>query len=197
MTTASVKPYGWFMPATLIALGRYTAHAVQPFTAAELQKIVPELIEGKDARRACKLLEQRRLAVPCPTQRSAWELTPAGVQTCKAALYASLAEGKCKPAMMRPNKLTVAEQISARLWNLLRIRNVLTSVDAVSVLANAGDNTVYLQAVIGRLLRAWSEACPDAVEVSKKRANGALRYVLKRDIGPQAPVLAKAKKVIA
>ncbi|WP_057092532.1 hypothetical protein KV708_15765 [Comamonas thiooxydans] len=197
MTTASVKPYGWFMPATLIALGRYTAHAVQPFTVAELQKIVPELAEGKDARRACKLLEQRRLAAPCPTQRLAWELTPAGVQTCKAALYASLAEGKCKPAMIRPNKLTVADQISARLWNLLRIRNVLTSVDAVSVLANAGDNTVYLQAVIGRLLRAWSEACPDAVEVSKKRVNGALRYVLKRDIGPQAPVLAKARKEIA
>lgn len=65
------------------------------------------------------------------------------------------------------------------------------------LLSNAGDNTVYLQAVIGRLLRAWSEACPDAVEVSKKRVNGALRYVLKRDIGPQAPALTKARKEIA
>lgn len=197
MTSATVKPYGWFMPATLIALGRYTAHAVQPFTATELQKIVPELAAGKDARMACKLLEQRRLAVPCPTRQFAWELTAAGVQTCKAALYASLAEGQCKPAVMRPNKLTVAEQISARLWNLLRIRMVLTSVDAVSLLANAGDDTVYLQAVIGRLLRAWSEACPDAVKVSKKRVNGALRYVLTRDIGPQAPALAKPRKEIA
>lgn len=192
-----MKPFGWFMPATLIALGRYTAHVVQPFTVAELQKLVPELSAGKDARRACKLLEQRRLANPSTDKRGAWELTTVGIETCKAALYASLVEGKGKPAVIRPNKpapVTVAEQISARLWNLLRIRTVLTSVDAVSVLANAGDNTIYLQAVIGRLLRGWSQARPDAIEVGKKRVNGSLRYVLKLDIGPHAPELPKAKK---
>ncbi|MBV8249107.1 MAG: hypothetical protein JO200_11730 [Comamonas sp.] len=195
-----MKPFGWFMPATLIALGRYTAHAVQPFTAAELQKIVTELSEGKDARAACKLLEQRKLACPSTARPRAWVLTPAGIEVCKAALHSSLVERKGKPAAMRPNKaapLTVSEQLCPRLWNLLRIRTVLTSVDAVSVLANAGENTVYLQAVIGRLLRAWSQARPDAVEVGRKRVNGALRYVLKLDIGPQPPELAKAKKEAA
>lgn len=195
-----MKPFGWFMPVTLIALGRFTAHVSQPFTASDLQKIVPELTEGKDARRACKLLEQRKLAVPSTTKRYAWELTSVGLETCKAALNASFLDGKGKPAVIKTNRVstpTVAEKLAPRLWNLLRIRTVLTSVAAVEVLANAGEDTVYLQAVINRLLRDWSQARPDALEISKKRINGYLRYVLKLDIGPQPPVLGKPQKEAA
>ncbi|WP_218239784.1 hypothetical protein [Comamonas fluminis] len=195
-----MKPFGWFMPATLIALGRFTAHASLPFTVTELQKIVPELAERSDARLACQLLEQRKLVMACTEQRNTWELTSAGLATCKAAMNVSLVEGKCKPALIRVNKSTspsAADQLAPRLWALLRIRKVLTSLDAVQVLADAGDNTTYLQAVINRLLRAWREARPDALEISKKRANGSLRYVLKLDIGPQPPALAKAKKEAA
>lgn len=195
-----MKPFGWFMPVTLIALGRFTAHVSQPFTASDLQKIVPELVERRNARQACQLLEQRKLAIPSTTKRYAWELTSIGLATCKAALNASFLDGKGKPAVIKTNKVTsptVADKLAPRLWNLLRIRTVLTSVAAVEVLANAGENTVYLQAVINRLLRDWSQARPDALEVSKKRINGYLRYVLKLDIGPQPPVLAKPKKEAA
>lgn len=195
-----MKPFGWFMPVTLIGLGRFTAHVSQPFTASDLQKIVPELVERRNARLACQLLTQRKLAIPSTTKRYAWELTSVGLETCKAALNASLFEGKGKPAVIKTNRVsppTVAEKLAPRLWNLLRIRTVLTSVAAVEVLANAGENTVYLQAVITRLLRDWSQAQPDALEISKKRINGSLRYVLKLDIGPQPPVLAKRQKEAA
>lgn len=195
-----MKSFGWFMPLTLIALGRFTAHVSLPFTASDLQKFVPELMERKDARLACQLLEQRKLAIPSKTKRYAWELTDAGLETCKAALNASFIKGKCKPPAIQANKVTpptVAEQLAPRLWSLLRIRKMLTSVAAVEVLANAGENTSYLQAVANRLLRAWSQARPDALEISKKRINGAQRYVLKLDIGPQPPALTKTQKEAA
>lgn len=195
-----MKPFGWFMPATLIALGRHCAHAQQPFTVVELQKMVPELVERRDARRACKILEQRKLASVSSSRLHAWELTPIGADICRAALQATLAVGKAKPALIHPNKATVPtlrDQLCPRLWNLLRIRNALTTVDAVSVLANAGDKTTSLQVTIGSLLRAWMQARPDAIQVSKKRCNGCLRYVLVRDIGSQPPELPKAKKGIA
>ncbi len=194
----------WFMPLILVALGRQIGRSPRPFTATELLAWVPELESAPMARRACSVMQMRGMFMPAPdvappgmrrpTNPQTWQLTPVGVEACRAAKQEAAMAARAAKMREHYQQRPISSTLYGRLWNLLRVRQALTSEDAVGVLADAGDDTRSVQASIARYLHGWAKARPDAIQVSAKRVNGFFRYVLVQDIGARPPhALAKAE----
>lgn len=192
-----MKPAFWFIPLVLVALGRQIGRRPRPFSVHELMEWVPDLQSAPIARRACQVMQQRGLFAQAPDQAppgmrrpanpQTWQLTPDGIEACRAAkqeegMRARVASTKATKAQ-RPATST----LYGRLWALLRIRQSLTAGDAVAVLADAGDNTRAMQGTVSRYLSGWAAGYPHAVQVSAKRIQGFLRYVLVQDLGATPP----------
>ena len=192
-----MKPAGWFIPLTMIGLARQMGRKPQPFTSSDLFGWLPELGSSKTARLACTMLKQRGVlaqaphAVPDgyrrPTNPQTWQLTENGLEICRATMHAAARKANADTLVAHNRRQPKGHTLRYRLWSLLRIRTALTSADAVSVLADAGDDTRTLQTRISRHLREWNIAFPDAVQLSAKRIDGHLRYVLCVDLGPTPP----------
>lgn len=197
-----MKPAGWFIPMAMIGLARQMGQKPHPFTSTDLFVWLPELGTSKVARLACIMLKQRGVlaqaphAVPDgfrrPTNPQTWQLTESGLEICRATLQAATRKANAEQLVAHNRRQPKGHTLRYRLWSLLRIRTALTSEDAVSVLADAGEETRTLQSRISRQLRAWSVAYPDAVQLSAKRIGGHLRYVLVQDLGATPPTTNKA-----
>lgn len=172
-----MRSASWSIPLVLVGIARQMEHGARTFTHTELQGWVPELDDAGSAALACMALQQRGLLSPSVAETArAWVLTDEGREACRSAMQASA--GAQRPAI---------DVLARRLWRLLRMRTALTAEQAVSVLADAGDNTHSLQASISRHLRRWAKLRPDTVQIGARRVNGCLRYVLVKDIGATPP----------
>lgn len=197
-----MKPTGWFIPVTMIGLARQMGRNPRPFTSTELHGWLPELGSSKVARLACAMLKQRGVlaqaphAVPDgmrrPTNPQTFQLTENGLQICRETMQAAARKANAEALQAHNERQPKGHTLRYRLWSLLRIRTTLTSEDAVSVLADAGQETCTLQRRISRQLRTWSIDYPNAVQLSTKRVEGRLRYVLVQDLGPTPPSIVKA-----
>lgn len=200
-----MKPAFWFIPLILVALDRQIGRTPRPFTTMEALAWVPELETARTARTACRVMYLRGLfmrtpdVVPPGMRRPAnphtWQLSPKGLEACRAARQEAVAASRSAKAKERHQQRPVSSTLYGRLWNLLRMRQSLTSEDAVGVLADAGEDTRAIQESIKRYLHGWAKARPDAVQISARRINGYLRYVLVQDIGAiPPPAKAEAKQ---
>lgn len=198
-----MKPAGWFIPVAMIGLARQMGRKPQPFTSSDLFGWLPELGSSKTARLACTMLKQRGVltqaphAVPDgyrrPTNPQTWQLTENGLEICRATQQAAARKANAETLVAHNRRQPKGHTLRYRLWSLFRIRTALTSADAVSVLADAGEDTTTLQTRISRHLREWNAAYPDAVQISAKRIDGHLRYVLCVDLGPTPPAIGSAQ----
>ena len=105
-----------------------------------------------------------------------WRVTELGVQAVQAAKDAM-------PSSPGPD----IRMLSTRLWNLLRIRRMLTAEEAAETLVDAEDDFAAQRKRIAALLLDWSRAAPKAVKVAQKRDAGRIRYVLSEDLGRWPP----------
>lgn len=192
-----MKPAGWFIPVVMIGLARQMGRDPKPFTSSELYGWLPELGSSRVARLACTMLKQRGVlaqaphAVPDGMRRPAnpqtWQLTEDGLEICRATLQAAVRKANGEALAARNRQQPKGHTLRHRLWALLRIRTALTSEDALAVLADAGQDTSTLQRRISKQLREWSIVCPNAVQISAKRVDGRIRYVLVQDLGATPP----------
>ncbi len=187
----------WFMPLVLVALGRQIGRCPRRFTLRELLAWVPELETASVARTACRVMHARGLLTRAPDEVQAgarrpanpqtWQLTPEGIEASRAAKQEAGRAARAAKAQERYRQRPASSSLYGRLWRLLRMRQSLTSEDAVGVLLDAGANTRSAHASIARYLHGWAKARPDAIQVSARRVNGFLRYVLVQDIGDRPP----------
>lgn len=179
----------WFVGVAMRALGAHVRNTRTAFTEGQLAGWAPEFAQAPGmAAMAMKILRNHALMQPCdhtagkadgavvnPAPR--WTLTEKGLTICQAVAHAQ------QPAPAQGNTL------AARVWALLRIRGQLTSDEAVSLLADAGQATGRMQRRVADCLRTWATAAPDVVQISARRVAGCKRYVLVRDIGMRHPPL--------
>ena len=171
----------------LIVLGRKVRLRNLPyFNAHDLMRWVPELATQDAADHVIVALSQLGYAEKF-TSPGMWLLNTEGIEASRAAR--AQAAGKARGATLTNNnkKRDTGGSLHRRLWNLLRIRKALTTEDATSLLADAGEDTRSIQESIRKYLRHWRQSRPDVVQVSAKRINGFVRYVLVKDIGATPP----------
>ncbi|CAN5437418.1 hypothetical protein BH10PSE18_BH10PSE18_18860 [soil metagenome] len=187
----------WHVYAALLALGlNRIDDTVTPFTVAQLSGWVPSYPNAKTAKLAIDIMARhgyvaiceqpnrdKRVQIVAPADR--WHLTPVGADAVQQVV------DSCEPfdprvygRMAEPGTV---DPFALRLWNLLRIRRMLTADEGCSVLVDAGDNAIAARRKAGELLLAWQRACPQAIRVSTRRVGGFKRYVLQVDVGAMPP----------
>ena len=191
-----MKPAFWFIPLILLALGRQFARRARPFTESELLAWAPDLGALRTVRTACQTLQRSGLlerapdVVPegkCrPTNPHTWQLTANGREACRAAVQAAAKQARIATRKVH-NRQRIGSTLYGRLWNLLRNRKQLTPEEAVTTLADAGNETRALQNSVSRYLRGWQTFMPEHIQVSARRVNGFKRYVVVKDLAPTPP----------
>lgn len=173
--------------AVLIVLGRKVRLRNLPyFNAGDLMRWIPELATQDVADQVIAALHQLGYAEKF-TSPGTWLLNTKGLEASRQAR--TQAAGKARGATLAVNnkQRDTSGSLHRRLWNLFRIRKTITTEDATSLLADAGEDTNSIQESIRTYLRHWRQSRPDAVQVSSKRINGFVRYVLVKDIGATPP----------
>ena len=191
-----MKPAFWFIPLILLALGRQFARRTRPFTEGELLAWAPDLGAPKTVRTACQALQRSGLLERAPdvapkgkrrpTNPHTWRLTADGFEACRTAVQEAGTQSRVA-ALKASNKARVSSTLYGRLWNLLRNRRQLTAEEAVTTLADAGEDTTSLQSSVARYLRGWKVALPGHIQVSARRVNGFKRFVVVKDLPPTPP----------
>lgn len=193
---------GWFLPGVLRALGEHVQHVSQPWTTVDLLRWAPELVRPVTDKLACELLVREGLLCQLPGSKNCMR-RPQNVLT-----FQTTAEGwaACQGAVARVREQTkldrrraqrdreVTRTLYGRLWTLLRNRQLLTASEAAETLTDAGDDVRTVQARAAEYLGQWRRQLPEHIQVSSKRVNGFLRYVVVRDPGPVPPIACKARK---
>lgn len=193
----------WVTAAALKAMADFVLRAGDTFTAAQLQTwlgpdVTPEQRVHATSR-LCALQFVKHHAVVEKTARAEridqYTVTPEGEAAIRAA-----AEGKVRksgPKASRKGNPPNPQAFSSRLWQLLRIRKMLTARQAAETLCDAGEGDFDTRRATARkCLRRWASA--GALEESAKRmgaegnSNGDKRYVLVKD-SPTPPVWHKPK----
>ncbi|WP_423458013.1 hypothetical protein [Ottowia sp. VDI28] len=176
----------WFVVPALAALARNVKSTERAITAVELSAWasdaetdfptgIAELALGTLLGRGYVRTGTHRRARNKNTTNP-WYVTPQGLHAAQAALRAM-------PKAPAPDM----HLLETRLWNLLRIRKRLTSIEAAQTLIDAGENFDTQVKRIGTLLAAWAKYAPKAVAVAAKRELGRIRYVLVADLGRWPP----------
>lgn len=157
-----------------------TATQRRSFSLAELRTWCAELEQRRAATMAIDRLLILGFLVTSSGLRGGehqrYVLTSDGVEAARSAALA-----------LELSQNAVSSAFAQRLWNLLRARTSLTSVEAASVLTNAGGDVERARSLAARLLRRWAEARPGMLQVSAQRFERAKRYVLVSDPGPRPP----------
>lgn len=174
----------WFIGATLRGLAHHVQSVKTTFTALDVAGW-DDALSGQPgkARMAFEVMARHGMLEKAELPAGAlgkveprYHLTAKGLGTCRAVLQA------------QPGNAPDPDALSNRLWALLRSRRTLTSDEAASTLIDAGSRD-YRNArnLIGGYLRAWARLLPDAVQISARRVDGCLRYVLVNDGGVHPP----------
>lgn len=190
-------PQIWFMVEALIALARYRRDGKKPFTRADLRawsekiKARPKAAQhALDHLEACSLLRRGKpegVVLRSPGLVS-YMLTPEGRAAAIAAQDTQYRAENAVRGLQEPGSF------DSRVFALLRMRRALTGPEAASTLVDAGGDVKGTAKRASALLRSWSEVYPDAIKVGEQRFQGAVRYVLVKEIQPAAPALTTTKK---
>lgn len=182
----------WTSAAVLVALAARKMSAGQQFTQDDLRAWVPQLAEGKRTKHALCTLTQNGLITSklhhqpgTPDVIATYTLTTAGGEAIKAAADGQrLTSGPRGPHSK--DRAVPRTTFAARLWALLRARQMLDTETAAATLVDAGGDVATAAKTAQRYLARW--ASTGALAVSAQRmANGCKRYVLVKDPGPIPP----------
>lgn len=193
---ADEQPVRWVTAAALLALARLAPTAGSEFTAVQLAaRTRGQLSDAQRVHATTRLcflgFLRHRVGYVANDRADLYTVTPEG-----AAAIAAASAGQVRKSGPRPGRAqnpVKPTSLTARLWKLLCMRQMLDAESAARVLCDAGDAAVFkrTQASIARTLRRWGQA--DIVSESRCRvgavgtSNGFIRYVLKAEPGPTAP----------
>lgn len=189
----------WHVAEALLALWKHRRDG-SPFTRSELVAWSEKLAARPRAAQAAidhladvGLLRRLSNQAGEPILRQGvyrYALTPEGRAAAKAAheavIQAARVEGQRRAVANRAPDPTTFQ---SRLWNLFRVRKVLTGPEAAETLVDAGQNVARAAITAARCLRCWHALHPQAIQVSAQRAGAAHRFVMVQDLGPVAPVI--------
>lgn len=182
------EPVRWVTATVLRALAERHLVAGAEFSAPQLASWVqPPLSTDQRVHassRLCALGYLRHwMAVQGDDRTDMYALTPDGQQAVEAAAAGHVR--KSGPKGSRKPNPTNPDAFSTRLWNLMRIRKMLTPKEGAELLGNAGDDIERLRDTARKCLRRWANT--GALQESVRRigavgqSNGDKRYVLVRD----------------
>jgi hypothetical protein len=117
-------------------------------------------------------------------------VTREGLVAAKAADDARLSAIRAA-SCTKGNKARPRGEFITRLWALFRMRKSLTGTEAAETLVDAGDDVKRAARTAAMYLRCWVAMHPEHIQISSKRVGGSFRYVLLKDLGPEAPVIPK------
>jgi hypothetical protein len=181
---AAITARGMFVSATLKALAaRKFAQAGRSFTSADLRSWVPSLQASlRNSRYVTGELLKHGVVSVAPKTQGVYVVTDAGVEVIKAA-----AAGKPPLLGQRARQIAPPKAFSARLWSLMRARQVLDAGTAAETLVDAGDDQAVQKAhrLAALYLRAWEVA--GYLQQGKQRIGRHKRFVLVKDPGPATP----------
>lgn len=176
----------WVTGAALQALAAQKLKAGDAFTRAQLKAWEPRLGVGKKMKSACeKLLElgfvtsQQEPVPGAFNWQASYTITPAGKQAMAGAASGKpLRSGPKGPHSK--NRVVGSHTFIARLWRLLRTRNVLDADTAASTLCDTPEEYSLAVKSARRYFHRWAQV--GAVTESRVRtASQCKRYVLTQD----------------
>ncbi len=187
------EPVRWVTATVLAALAERHLVAGSEFTAAQLASWVQPPLTAEQrvhaTSRLCSLSFLRhRMQLQAQggvdVQVDTYALTPDGQAAVEAAAAGHVR--KSGPKGSRKPNVPPADAFSTRLWNLMRIRKMLTPSQGAELLGNAGDDDFERRRDTARkCLRRWANT--GALQESVRRvgaagqSNGEKRYVLVKD----------------
>lgn len=183
------EPVRWVTATVLAALAERHLVAGSEFTAPQLASWVQPPLSTEQrvhaTSRLCALAFLRhRMEVLGDDRVDVYALTPDGQAAVEAAAAGHVR--KSGPKGSRKPNVPSADAFSTRLWNLMRIRKMLTPSQGAELLGNAGDENFESRRDTARkCLRRWANA--GALQESVRRvgaagqSNGEKRYVLVKD----------------
>lgn len=194
--TGTEQPVRWVTAAVLLALARLAPTAGKEFTAVQLAaRTAGQLSDAQRVNATTRLcflgFVRHRVGYVANDRADLYTVTPEG-----AAAIAAASAGQVRKSGPRPGRAqnpVKPASLTARLWKLLCMRQMLDAESAARVLCDAGDAAVFkrTQASIARTLRRWGQA--GTVAESRCRvgavgtSNGFIRYVLQVEPGPTPP----------
>ncbi len=189
----------WSISLALVTLGQHLGRKPRPFTVAELLAWAPGLQRERTAHTVCNLLAHKGLLVAapapednpaanqCPERPARWQLTGSGREAARTAQLEAASRKRAETMAAVNAARHLPDALPTRLWTVLRARRTLTSLQAVELLADAGQDTAALGKQIGAYLRAWHALAPQTVQVAARRVGQCRKYVLVGDAGRFPP----------
>lgn len=191
------NPATWVTATVLLALARRCLVEGGSFTAAQLADmtapsgptpLTPEQRVHASSRLCALGFVKHRVALNAAQEREdVYTVTAEGAAAIQAAGQGHVRKSGPK-GQRAPNPLP-PKSITARLWQLMRMRKMLDSDTAAQTLCTAGEQDFKrMQATVRRTLARWAAA--GVIAESKKRvpvagqaatSNGCKRYVLLQD----------------
>lgn len=190
----------WTTGAVLQALGGHGLGMGDSFRSGELAEWMPRMKREQRWEVTKRLADQGLLKARMhyvdnfATREGIYTITAAGAAAIEAAMAGELPRSGPKgthPSHVRP---AAPDSFAARLWALLRMRQVIDSETAACTLVDAGEDVKKARRKANHYLRNWcaigviTESAQRVNQVGN--SNGNKRYVLTNDCGPQPPILA-------
>lgn len=187
---AAPEDLRWTSSALLVALAARGFKKGHSFTSVMARQWVPALKEGKRLKHAIETLADNQFVTSQMVlhrgtiSMAEYTVTALGAEAIKAA--AAGVERKSGPKGPHAADRTVpAGTFAARLWALMRARQILDTDTAASTLVDAGGDVATAAKTAQRYFARW--ASTGALQESAKRLdNGRKRYVLVKDT-PEPP----------
>ena len=196
-------PHYWYLVEALIALHGHRKAAQRGFSRAELrawsEKISTRPRSAQlalDHLLACGLAHRTKVdPTAAKPGQLYYVLTADGAAAAKAAHEVRMSEDRAARCVAL-NQATPRDRTSFlnRLWALLRMRRAITAPEAAATLVDAGGNVARAAETAQTYLYRWAQMFPGAIQTSAHRVDGALRYVVVNDLGPEPPVIPTTKK---
>lgn len=187
---APVKPSAassprWIASQVLQALASLAPRKGDTFTNGDLFRALPAVPASRVERGRAKLVSAGLVA----SKRTIAAGQPLYVYTVTAdgaAAIQAAAQGAMLLCGNRSQRPAEPGTLRARLWALLRIRQVLDAEEAASLLCDAGGNHTGMRAQCSDLLRLWAKA--GHLQISAKQGQqGRKRYVMSQGSPASAP----------
>lgn len=189
MTTEGITKRTWVTAEALKALAARPLSAGSEFSAVDLaawtaSTLTPEQRVHATSRLCMLSFVRHHVAVIADERTDVYTITPDGCAAIQAARLGQVR--KSGPKTTRKGNPVKASAFSTRLWQLVRIRKILTPREAAETLCDAGEDDFERRRDTARkCLRRWCNA--GALAEGKKRvgaegnSNGDKRYVLLKD----------------
>lgn len=186
MTAANAEPaedLRWTSAAVLVALAARGFTAGKRFTNKELREWVPQLKTGHRFKHAVETLVDNAFIsserVVTTDLIVKYTVTKTGAEAIKAAASGALRKSGPKGPHTK-DRAIAPTTFAARLWALMRARQMLDTETAAATLVDAGDDVAKAAKTAQRYLARW--ASTGALTESKHRMpSGCKRYVLVKD----------------